>query len=108
MLEVLHIRAYICTYVTIYGHMRSTSVQLHYKLLVAKKKKKSYDISFKLKALEITEKSKEATACEFNVNPSKLHEWCSQKDRIVAMVWRRLCSIGFRIYVVGFSEYLAR
>ena len=48
--------------------------------------KKSYDISFKLKAVETAEKkSKEAAALEFGVDPRRLREWCSQKDQIVAM-----------------------
>ena len=49
-------------------------------------KHKSYSISFKLKAIETAEKkSKEAAAREFAVNPKRIREWCSQKDKLVAM-----------------------
>ena len=50
------------------------------------RKRKSYDLSFKLKAIESAEKmSKESTAREFNVDPRRIREWCYQKDKIVAM-----------------------
>ena len=49
------------------------------------RKRKSYDLSFKLKAIESAEKiSKESAAREFKVDPRRIREWCYQ-DKIVAM-----------------------
>ena len=47
---------------------------------------KSYDIAFKLKAIDSAEKtSKEAAAREYNVDPKRVPEWCCKKDELVAM-----------------------
>ena len=93
-------------------------------------KRNSYDIFFKLKAIETAEKtSKEAAAHDFGIDPRRVCEWCSQKDQIVAMkkkrksnagdlmeveekqwtrIWRRLCLVGSRICVVVISKCLTR
>ena len=48
----------------------------------------SFDVSFKLKAVETAEKkSKEAAAREFGVDAKQIWEWCSQKDKLVAMIY---------------------
>ena len=50
------------------------------------RKRKSYDLSFKLKAIESAEKTtNESTVREFKVDPKQIHEWCYQKNKIVAM-----------------------
>ena len=50
-------------------------------------KTKSYDFTFKLKAIETAEKSsKEAAPREYNVDPKRFCEWCSKKDELVAMI----------------------
>ena len=56
-------------------------------LLVQWHKKVSFDVSFKLKAVETAEKSKEAAAREFGVDVKQIWEWCSQKDKLVAMIY---------------------
>ena len=43
-------------------------------------KRKSYDVSFKVKAVECAEKkSKEAAAREMGVDSKRIREWCKQK-----------------------------
>ena len=42
--------------------------------------RKCYDVSFKLKAIAVAkEKSKEAAAREYKVDPKRIREWCSQE-----------------------------
>ena len=54
--------------------------------------KKSCDITFKLKAIETAEKTlKKAAACEYNVDPKRVHEWCSKKAKLVAMKTQSKC-----------------
>ena len=49
------------------------------------KKRKSYDASYKLKAVERAENSsKEASAREFGVDAKRIRVWCSQKDKLKA------------------------
>ena len=49
-------------------------------------KRKSYNIAFKLKDINSAEKtSKEVAACEYNVDPKRVCEWCSKKDELVTM-----------------------
>ena len=49
-------------------------------------RKGAYTVVFKLKAVEIAEKSsKGAAAREVNVDPKRIREWCSQKDKLLAM-----------------------
>ena len=51
-------------------------------------KRKSFDASFKLKAVETAEKkSKDAAARELGVDAKRIREWCSQKDKLVAMIY---------------------
>ena len=53
---------------------------------MAQKRKKSYEIAFKLIAVESAEKkSKEAAACEFGVNAKRIRELWSQQDQLFAM-----------------------
>ena len=48
--------------------------------------RKSYDVLFKLKAIETAEKkSKEAAAREFRVDAKRVREWCQQKDQLLAL-----------------------
>ena len=48
--------------------------------------RKSYDILFKLKAVETAEKkSKEAAAREFRVDPRRIREWVHQKEKMLAL-----------------------
>lgn len=48
-----------------------------------KKNRKSYNISFKLEAVEYAEKnSKEAAARRFNVHPKQIREWCKIKEKL--------------------------
>ena len=48
---------------------------------------KSYDILFKLKAVETVEKkSKEAAAArEFRVDPRRIREWIHQKEKMLVL-----------------------
>ena len=51
-----------------------------------KEKRKNYSLSFKLKAVEIAEKhSKESAAKQCNMDPRRIREWCTQKDRLIEM-----------------------
>ena len=46
----------------------------------------SYDVLFKLKAIETAEKkSKEAAAREFRVDAKRVREWCQQKEQLLAL-----------------------
>ena len=50
------------------------------------KRKQSYELSFKLKAIAVAEKkSKEAAAREFRVDPKRIREWCHQKDQLAEL-----------------------
>ena len=49
----------------------------------AMSKRKAYDVSFKLKAMECAEKkSKEAAAREMGVDNKMIREWCKQRGVI--------------------------
>ena len=49
-------------------------------------KRKSYDVSFKLKAVECAEKkSKKAAAREMGVDSKRIHEWCKQKQMLASL-----------------------
>ena len=49
-------------------------------------KRKSFDLTYKLNAVASAEKkSKEAAAREFGVDAKRIREWCSQKEKLVAM-----------------------
>ena len=62
------------------------TIKVTIKVTMAQKRKKSYDISFKLKAVESAEKkSKEVAAREFGVDAKRFWKWCSQQDQLVAM-----------------------
>ncbi len=48
-----------------------------------KEKHRSFDISFKLRAIELAEKNtKEAAAREFDVDSKRIREWCKQKAKL--------------------------
>ena len=59
-------------------------------------KRKSYDVSFMLKAIECAETSKEAAAREMGVGAKRIREWCTmlsfltesgtRKPRLTAML----------------------
>ena len=50
-------------------------------------KRKSYDVSFKLKAAECTVsmQSKEAAAREMGMNSKRSCEWCKQKEVLASL-----------------------
>ena len=49
-------------------------------------KRKSFDLTYKLNVVAIAvKKSKEAAAREFGVDGKRIREWCSQKEKLVAM-----------------------
>ena len=51
-------------------------------------KRKAYDVSFKLKAVECAEKkSKEAAVREMGVDSKMIHEWCKQKQMLAS--WKK-------------------
>ena len=48
-------------------------------------KRKSYDVTFKLKGVECAEKTtKEAAAREMGVDSKRICEWCKQKEVLVS------------------------
>ena len=48
--------------------------------------RKSFDVSFKLKAVEFASKrSKQAAAREFGMDPKCIRVWCSQKEELLAL-----------------------
>ena len=50
------------------------------------KRKASYDIGFKLRAVKCAEeKSTEAAAREFRMGARRICEWCQQKERLTAL-----------------------
>ena len=53
---------------------------------VAMSKRKCYDVSFKLRAVDCAEKrSNEAAAREFGMDAKRIPVWCSQKDNLVTL-----------------------
>ena len=55
-------------------------------MMSTSRKRKTYDTSYKLKAIERAEQSlKETAAREFGVDAKRIHMWCSQKDQLAAM-----------------------
>ena len=54
--------------------------------MATSRKRKNYDTSYKLKAIERAEQSsKEAAAREFGVDAKRIRVWCSQKNQLAAM-----------------------
>ena len=54
--------------------------------MAQQRKRCSYDLSFKLKAIESAEKtSKEAAARQFGVDARRIREWCGQKTKLMAL-----------------------
>ena len=52
-------------------------------MMATSRKRKNYDTSYKLKAIERAEQSsKEAAAREFGVDAKRIRVWCSQKNLI--------------------------
>lgn len=48
---------------------------------------RSFTISFKLKAVDVAEKTNKSNAAkEFNVDVKRIREWCKQKDQLLAKV----------------------
>ena len=55
-------------------------------MILTSRRRKRYDTSYKLKAIEWAEQSsKEAAAREFGVDAKRIRVWCSQKDKLPAM-----------------------
>ena len=55
-------------------------------MMATSRKRKNYDTSYKLKAIERAEQSsKEAAAREFGVDAKRIRVWCSQKNQLAAM-----------------------
>ena len=55
-------------------------------MMSTSRKRKNYDVFFKLKAIEQSEQSsKEAAAREFGVDAKRICVWYSQKDQLAAM-----------------------
>ncbi len=53
---------------------------------MSSRKRKSYDISFKIKAVRSAEQdSKEAAAREYGVDAKRIRVWCSQKEQLLAL-----------------------
>ena len=49
-------------------------------------KRKSFDVSFELKAVEsASKKSRQAAAREFGVDAKRIRVWCSQKEELLAL-----------------------
>ena len=47
---------------------------------------RSYDVAFKLKAIAAAEGgSKQATARQFKIDAKRVREWCSQKEKLMAL-----------------------
>ena len=45
-----------------------------------------YDVSFKLRAIEVAEKESKASAArQLKVAPKRIREWCAQKDKLIEM-----------------------
>ena len=73
-------------YTCLHAFCEEVTIEVTIDMTMAQKRKKSYDISLKLKAMESVEKKlKEAAACEFGVDATRIREWCSQQDQLVAV-----------------------
>lgn len=49
-----------------------------------KERHRSFDLDFKLRAIEVAEKkSKESAAREFDVDPKRIREWCKKKEELM-------------------------
>ena len=74
---------YICTRVDTWSLSRELSLTLSNSKM---SKRKCYDVSFKLRAVEVAEsKSKEAASREYNVDSKRIREWCSQKEQLLSL-----------------------
>ena len=76
-------------------------------------KRKLYDVSFKLKAVEWAEKkSKEATAREMGVDSKRIHEWYKQKQVLASLKKKgassrkRQCGAGRKALNVDLEDSL--
>ena len=66
--------------------MSHFTVAKEHKVARAMSKRKSYDVSFKLKAVECAEKkSKAAAAREMSVDNKRIREWCNQKETLASL-----------------------
>ena len=62
------------------------TVAKEHKFVRAMFKRKSYDVSFKLKAVEWAEKkSKEAATRERGMDSKRIREWCKQKKMLASL-----------------------
>ena len=49
-----------------------------------KERHRSFDLAFKLRAIEVAEKKlKDSAAREFDVDPKRIREWCKKKEELV-------------------------
>ena len=76
-------------------------------------KRKSYDVSFKLKAVECAEKkSKEAAVREMGVDSKRIREWCKQKQVLASLkkkgasLCKRQCGAGRKALDVDLEDVL--
>ena len=50
------------------------------------KRKRAYDAMIKLQAVEVAEKSsKEVAERQFRVDPQRIREWCTQKEKVLEL-----------------------
>lgn len=55
-------------------------------VVAAKRARKAYDVTLKIKAIDFAEKeSKEAAARHFGVDPKTIREWCQKKEQLVEL-----------------------
>ena len=72
--------------VTCFELISHFTVAKEHKFVRAMSKRMSYDVSFKLTAVECAEKkSKEAAAREMGVDSKMIHEWCKQKQMLASL-----------------------
>ena len=89
------------------------TVAKKHKFVRAMSKQKSYDFSFKLKAVECAEKkSKEATAREMGVDSKRIRKWCKQKQMLATLKkkgvssHKRQCGAGRKALHVDLEDAL--
>ena len=62
------------------------TIAKEHKLVTAMSKRKLYNVSFKLKAVECAEKkSKEAAVREMGVDSKRINKWCKQKQMLASL-----------------------
>ena len=99
--------------VTCFESTSHFTVAKEHKFVRAMSKQKSYDVSFKLKAVECAEKkSKEAAAREMGVDSKRIREWCKQKQMLASLKKKgassrkRQCGAGRKALDVDLEDAL--